>query len=113
MSEFSEAFTTAFEDLLTEFGDETTYRFGSGSTRTVDAIITTDPPELQPEGEAPAVRALVRLRASTTTRGVTADEVTTGRDRVDVVLRDGEAATAVTVGQVVGDSNGVLTLACY
>lgn len=114
MTTFDDEFASdAYPDLVAQFGDETTYRPSGGGTRTIDAIIVTNPVELQAVSEdAPAARCLVRTLNSAT-RGILASEIVLGRDKVDVDLRDGEAMRSVTIKQLVSDNGGVTTVACY
>jgi hypothetical protein len=117
MTTFDEEFAAAFVDVLVEFGETTTYTPSVGSARTITAVITTgDVAPLAVSENAPAVRALVRVLAdneNATYGGISASEVVKGRDTIAVVLRDGDAAVALTVMQVLDDSPGVTSLVAY
>lgn len=117
MTTFDDEFAAAFTDILDEFGETTTYRPESGDNRTLVAVITTgELAALAAADNAPAQRALIRLLADpddATYGGIASSEIIEGRDQIDVVLRDGEAAVPLTVQRILDDSPGVTSLECY
>lgn len=113
MTSFDDEFAAgAYPELVTQFGGTTTYTKGNGTTRTIDAIVVTNPLELQAFGEdIPAASAIVRTKNSAT-RGILASEIVPGRDSVDVSI-DGHTATAKVIMKILSDNGGVTSVLCY
>jgi hypothetical protein len=105
--------TYAFPALLTMYGQSTTYRPVTGSTRAITAIIHTDEITIAAFAQDVAsVRAVVQV-LNNGTSGILASELNLGGDRLDVPLRNGESASILAIKHIINDEAGVTTLACY
>ncbi len=105
--------TNALPALLDLYGETVTYRPTGGGTRAITAIVVRDTTVLLALlPDVPSERVVVRVLNDSTT-GIVGTEVTPGRDQIDVSLRGGASPTTIGIAQIISDSAGTLTLACY
>ena len=97
-----------------EFAETIVYRFRAGGERTPSAIIDREPPAFYDAAGNVIMPAYMITLADNCTNGVTANEVDTGGDSIELVSENGDTGrTQVTVLKVMeNDLNGTITLAC-
>jgi len=82
----------AFDQILTEFGETVNYIPRVGQNRSITVLVdresVTDVAGLN-YGRAPELTILVKNSA---TAGITADEIDTGGDKIELAIREGESA---------------------
>lgn len=104
--------------MIDAFDPETlVYRPGTGAARNVKALVDREPPAGTPEvGQAisKAIRIAVVNQATDagddTYGGISATEIDTGRDRIDVARRVGQTAVSRPFGAMVEQDGGMLNL---
>lgn len=106
---FAQLFSrTGAPNLVRQFGEQITYYAnGSGTGRTIWAIVERNvevPPEL---GEQTAQALMIRVRDDST-YGISATEIDDGRDEVSVALDTGGTAERRQITSTVDDSNGMV-----
>lgn len=112
-SRFDGYFQTAgFIQLLAEFGEPVVFYFGSGGSRSINAIIERNPPAIFDQAGNPMqIDIVIRVRRHAT-KGVLSREVNRGQDSVELLRRiDDAQAGRFTVVRKLAEDGGVVTLA--
>lgn len=109
---FDGYFRDAFDDLLYQFGESVTYHFRDGTQVTRTAIVNRDPPAIL-DVEGNFVKPVVQIRMhNDADKGVLADSVDSGGDRVTVTDRAKSMENRqLYVFQLQSSDGGVCTIA--
>ena len=101
-----------FPMLLDQFGESITYYPAAGGSRSIQAIVNRDPPEiLDGSGNAVMPKALLQVLNSTTS-GIGSSEVNIGSDEVGFPLRINDvSANRFSLLLLQSQSGGVTVLA--
>jgi hypothetical protein len=98
--------------FLADFGETVIYRPAAvgAATRTIVAVVNR--PEPQPSGPVNAWEgmAITITVANNATTGISAAELDSGRDKIDVALRVGGTVAARPIVGIVSQDSGMLTL---
>jgi hypothetical protein len=99
----------AVPNLVRQFGECIQYfPGGAGSGRDIDALVVRDPLAVASEVGELLVNALIIRVENNECRGITAEEIDTGRDKVFVALKNGGAGSLRSIVQLLSDANGFL-----
>lgn len=96
--------------FFSDFAETVVYRPREGEPRTIQALVDRDPPEALGEDvttRTPVLHVTVR---NDSVAGITAAEVDTGGDRIDLPLRVGGSATTRPIVGIVRQDAGLVTL---
>jgi hypothetical protein len=110
---FDSHFASAgFPMLLSQFGESITYLPGTGGSRPIQAIVTRDPPAIfDAGGNAVMPKATIRTYNSCRS-GIASNEIDTGRDEVELILKIGDVIPRrFSVMVVESQDSGVTSLA--
>ncbi len=107
MTVFDDAFESGFAALLTQFGETVTYIKQDGTEREISAIVDRDPPEFfDAGGKAVAPIAMVQVHDDST-KGITAEELNTGGDKLRFPAKKGGAASSRIIDKLIDGEGGV------
>ncbi len=99
----------AVPNLVRQFSESIEYfPGGMGSGRVVNALVVRDPLAIASEVGEVLVNALVIRVENHGCRGITAEEIDTGRDKVFVALKNGGDSSLRSIVQLLSDANGFL-----
>lgn len=99
----------AVPNLVRQFGECIQYfPGGAGSGRDIDALVVRDPLAVASEVGELLVNALIIRVENNECRGITAEEIDTGRDKVFVALKNGGTGSLRSIIQLLSDANGFL-----
>jgi hypothetical protein len=94
--------------LLEIFGESATYKPAGGGSRSIQAIIDRDDAAAL-VGLANSPLLIVRVKNSTT-EGISASEIDTGGDKINLVVRLGETAQDRNITRILSQDQGMLEL---
>jgi len=95
-----------------EFAETITYFLAGGGRRSIKAIVDRNPPAIyDAAGDVVLPQFMITIHNNCTT-GIEADEVNTGGDEVELIVKDGDLKpTRKTVMHMAGHDLGVIELA--
>ena len=97
----------AVPNLVRQFGECIQYFPGGiGTGRDVDALVVRDPLAVASEVGEILVNALIIRVRNSECRGITAEELDTGRDKVFVALKNDGESSLRSIVQLLSDANG-------
>jgi hypothetical protein len=96
--------------LTDEFAEQIVYNFAAGGTRTINAIIDRNPPQIIEDMEPTRSEVIQIVVANDATSGVTSAEVNTGGDYVSLAPRFGGTASNRRVARIVEHDEGAMIL---
>lgn len=104
--------TSGFPALLAQFGEPVVYYPATGGQRSIDAIVTRDPPEIyDDQGKAVLPKFTLRVHNSCTL-GISSQELDTGGDDISILLKVGDVKpTRRTIMKLMSQDSGVVSIA--
>ena len=109
-TEWDESMMLAADALLHEFGVGITYMRSGGDDRAIVGVVDYDTAQnmgAMPQGKGSVFTVMVKNHA---TEGVTPDELNTGKDKIKIPDRVGNAAIERKITQIIEQNEGFLTL---
>lgn len=94
------------------FAEEVTYLPAKGTARVISAVVDRSPPTTLPEipGRSNAVTQFNIEVENDPSTGISADELDTGGDRIEVAARVGGIATSKSIRRIVSQDDGMIVL---
>ena len=102
-----------FPTLLEHFGEPIVYRLAGGGTRSIDAIVDRDPPNIfDAAGNVVLAEFTIRIKNDCKS-GVMSSEVNTGGDTVEIIDELGNSKPVLkSVLMKIREDSSVVELAC-
>lgn len=114
MSLFEDLFAESAAELFEQLGEKVVYWPGSGSPRTITAIVKRLPPAPIPEvANQVAARATVKVFSDPTTPlygGISQTEIDTGPDQIELAMLKGRATQRLAFGRIAKNAAGLLVI---
>lgn len=95
-----------------EFAETVVYLPRGGGSRTILAVVDREPPTLMDDAGNVMALSFMLYVANSATSGITAQEIDTGGDRIQIAAKINDAAKKnCTILRVMDNDNGMLQLA--
>ncbi len=101
---------TAVSNLLQQFGEQIQYHAGRAAGRGMTAIVVRDPAAILAEVGEVLTQALILRVENDPVRGIDANSIDTGLDKVEVALVADGPTEFRSIVRVLSDANGFLRI---